>query len=119
MSQLLQPLNLESLNLAINFTGFELKSQPDDGKYLTNVAASINRILTTRIGERVMRPKFGSSLYLLRDRAFNSEWRILATRYIYEAITKWEPRVNFKQLHFSVDASTGKTSFYLELEAKV
>ena len=116
---MLQQLQLHSLDLTITFSGFELKSPLHEGKYLTSVADSINRILTTRIGERVMRPNFGSNLYLLRDRPFNSEWRILATRYIYEAITKWEPRVNFKQLHFSVDASTGKTSFYLELEAKV
>ena len=118
MLQLLQPLQLGSLNLAINFSGFELDNPLDKGKYLTSVADSINRILTTRIGERVMRPEFGSNLYLLRDRTFNSEWRILSTRYIYEAITKWEPRVNFKQLHFNIDATTGKTTFYLELEPK-
>lgn len=110
----LQQLQLDGFDLQINFNASLV-----EGKYLTSVADCIGRILTTRIGERVMLPEFGSNLYLLRDRDFGSEWRILATRYIYEAITKWEPRVVFKQLRFNVDATTGKHNFYLELEAVV
>lgn len=87
------------------------------GRYATSVMDSINRILTTRLGERVMRPDFGCDLYLLKDRDFNSEWRIKATRYVYEAIQRHEPRVRFKRLHFNIDATTGQHSFFLELEA--
>ena len=84
-----------------------------------SIADSISRILTTRLGERVMRPEFGSLLYLLRDRDFDSEWRIKATRYIFEAITRWEPRVKFKRLRFNIDALTGKHTFFLELDKGV
>lgn len=85
-------------------------------KYYVTIADSIARILTTRLGERVMRPNFGSNLYLLRDRTFNGEWRVLATRWIFEAIMRNEPRVRFKQLHFNAD-SFGRHRFYLELDA--
>lgn len=87
----------------------------DTQGYQVSIEKSIARILTTRIGERVMRPDFGSYLYLLRDRDFNSEWRILATQYIFEALKKWEPRVRFKRLNFNIDALTGLHQFYLEL----
>ncbi|WCN11288.1 GPW/gp25 family protein [Marinomonas mediterranea] len=88
---------------------------PEDG-YAVSINESIQRILTTRLGERVMRPTFGSELYKLRDRDMDSEWRLLATRYIYEAVSKWEPRVRFKRLQFNADAKNGKHTFYLELD---
>ncbi len=115
--QLLQPKQLQSLTFAhANFVGVKVTGSNDSG-YQVSVAESVARILSTRLGERVMRPSFGSHLYLLRDRNFNSEWRVLATRYIYEAIEINEPRVRFKQLYFSIDA-LGKHDFYLELEAR-
>ncbi len=85
-------------------------------QYAVSIADSISRILTTRLGERVMRPEFGSNLYLLRDRDFDGRWRVTATRYIYEAISRWEPRVRFKRLRFNIDATSGQHTFYLELE---
>ncbi len=111
-----QQLQLDNLGLPVKFTGIAVSGVASANQYSVSIAKSIARILTTRIGERVGRPTFGSHLYLLRDRDFNSVWRVMATRFIYEAIKKWEPRVTFKQLHFVVDASTGKHTFYLELD---
>ncbi len=116
---MLQQLQLSSLNIAINELGIEVNGDANIGRYYASIAQSIQRILTTRIGERVMRPEFGSNLFLLRDREFNSEWRVLATRYIYEAINRWEPRVRFKRLRFNLNATTGQCSFNLELEPNV
>ena len=87
------------------------------GRYYVDVARSVERILMTRLGARVMRPQFGSALYLLRDRTFNSYWKAMATRYMFEAIARWEPRVRFKQLHFNIDP-LGRHDFYLELERR-
>lgn len=113
--QLLQPKQLQSLAFTyVNFVGIEI-SDMESKEYQVTIAQSIARILSTRLGERVMRPLFGSDLYLLRDRTFNSEWRVLATRYIYEAIDKNEPRVRFKKLNFNINEH-GKHDFYLELE---
>ncbi len=114
--QLLQPTQLSSFTFVdANFSGIQINGS-NSKRYYVSIAESIARILTTRLGERVMRPLFGSNLYLLRDRTFNSEWRVLATRYIFEAIKNNEPRVKFKQLHFNISPS-GKHDFYLELDA--
>lgn len=116
--QSVQPLQLGSLTFKdAVFTGIAIKATtPINQQYYVSIAKSISRILTTRIGERVMQPEFGSYLYLLRDRDFNSEWRVNATRYIFEALRRWEPRVRFSRLHFNVDSITGRHDFYLELE---
>ena len=101
------------------FVGVKLTDQArQTKKYQVSIAESISRILTTRLGERVMRPEFGSNLYLLRDRDFDSRWRVLATRYIFEAIEKFEPRARFKRLRFKIEATSGRHTFYLELEAR-
>ena len=120
--QTVQPLQLNDLKFKnVAFTGITLNELASDNsasakQFYVSLTDSISRILTTRIGERVMQPEFGSDLYLLRDRDFNSEWRITATRYIYEALKKWEPRVRFKQLHFNINAITGQHYFFLSLE---
>lgn len=104
----------------IKWTGVQFNANKTYSlEYKTSILNSIKRILTTRLGERVMLPEFGSDLYKLRDRDFNGIWRVKATQYIFEAISKWEPRVVFKQLHFNIDAITGRHNFYLELEPNV
>lgn len=110
-----------SLGLAIDFAGIALtgSTHNEAGKrFYVTVVDSIARILTTRRGERVMRPEFGSDLYLLRDRTFDAAWRVQATRFIFEAIGRDEPRVEFKQLHFNIEAITGKHSFYIEVDPR-
>ncbi|MGL4224617.1 MAG: GPW/gp25 family protein [Vibrio sp.] len=114
-----QRLNSERLSrftfVDARFSGIQINGL-GTSRYSVSIADSIARILTTRLGERIMRPQFGSNLYLLRDRTFNSEWRVLATRYIFEALQKNEPRVKFKQLHFTI-SPLGQHDFYLELDA--
>jgi phage baseplate assembly protein W len=56
--------------------------------YKVDIEESINRILKTPLGARVKRPEYGSLLYTLRDRAFDEEYKRLAEKYTYEAITK-------------------------------
>ena len=75
--------------------------------YQVSIVESINRILKTPLGSRVMRPQFGSLLYTLRDREFNDEYRLLAKKYTYEAISKFEPRVKVDNVDFTVDPVSG------------
>ncbi len=75
--------------------------------YQVSIVDSINRILKTPLGSRVMRPQFGSLLYTLRDREFNDEYRLLAKKYTYEAISKFEPRVKVDNVDFTVDPVSG------------
>lgn len=75
--------------------------------YKISIAESINRILKTPLGSRVQRPEFGSLLYTLRDRNFDDEYKLKATRYTYEAISRFEPRVKIEQVGFRVKPVSG------------
>ncbi|DAB40804.1 MAG TPA: baseplate assembly protein [Sulfurovum sp. UBA12169] len=83
--------------------------------YLITIADSINRILKTPVGSRVMRPLYGSRLYLLRDRKFSKEWQLLATRYVFEAISINEPRVKVDRVNFDTDPVKGTVQISVHL----
>ena len=83
--------------------------------YIVSISNSINRILKTPLGSRVMKPEFGSRLYELRDRECDTEFKLLAQKYIYEAIKKNEPRVNVESVDFKVDAVKGIVTFIIHL----
>lgn len=58
-----------------------------------NLEESIVIILSTRLGERVYRPDFGSRLHELVFAPLNDDTLLLAQIYARTAIQKWEPRV--------------------------
>ena len=66
--------------------------------YQVSVEKSIERILKTPIGSRVMRPEFGYNLFELIDKRADEKWRIDCIRYTYEAIDKWEKRVKIDEV---------------------
>jgi phage baseplate assembly protein W len=75
--------------------------------YVISIKDSINRILKTPLTSRVQRPEFGSMLYTLRDREFNEEYKLLAKKYTYEAISKYEPRVKVENVDFKIKPVSG------------
>lgn len=83
--------------------------------YKVSIADSINRILKTPLATRVMRPEFGSRLYELRDREFNDEYKLNATRFTYEAISKWEPRVKVEKVNFRIKPVSGIVNLSITL----
>jgi len=66
--------------------------------YQASIEKSIERILKTPIGSRVMRPEFGSNLFELIDKRPDDAWQMDCIRYTYEAINKWEPRVKVEKV---------------------
>lgn len=80
-----------------------------------SIPKSINRILRTPLGSRVFRPNFGSKLYELRDRKFNEEYKLKATKYTHEAIKKHEPRVEVDKVGFKVDHVSGTVTLLIML----
>lgn len=66
-----------------------------------HVQQSIRRILTTRIGTRVMRRDFGSDIPDMVDRKMTPQNVLLVYSSAAVAIEKWEPR--FRMLAGSVD----------------
>lgn len=65
--------------------------------YLSDIEKSLTRILTTPLGSRVLEPTFGSNLHLLVDRRVDKTWMMLFSKYVYEAIKLWEPRVKLQK----------------------
>ena len=57
------------------------------------IAQAIRVILGTPIGQRVMRPTFGSRLHELIFAPANPETFGLAEMYVQDALTFWEPRI--------------------------
>ena len=57
------------------------------------IEQAIKIILMTPIGQRVMRPTFGSRLHELVFAPANAETFGLAEMYVQEALTFWEPRI--------------------------
>jgi phage baseplate assembly protein W len=79
---------------------FPLQINSSGGFALVSGYEEINQaiyiILGTAIGERVMRPGFGSRLHDLVFAPLNEETIATARRYVEDALTIWEPRIELK-----------------------
>jgi phage baseplate assembly protein W len=75
----------------------ELVSQEQD------VEESIRIILQTHHGERLMRPEFGSELFRLQFAPNDAATAGLARRYVQEALTRWEPRIEVMEVQAAPD----------------
>jgi len=64
---------------------------------------SIQIILSTSPGQRVMRPTFGSRLQELVFAPNNSQTIAEARRYVEEALGMWEPRILLKNVNVHPD----------------
>lgn len=67
------------------------------------VAQSIAIILNTPIGQRVMRPTFGSRLHELVFAPVNPETFGLAEMYVQDALNFWEPRIQLLDVNAGTD----------------
>jgi phage baseplate assembly protein W len=86
---------------------FPLKIDTQGGISLTSdrneIEQSIKIILQTEIGQRVMRPRFGSRLHELVFAPNNEQTAALARRYVEEALRMWEPRINKLDINVTPD----------------
>jgi uncharacterized protein len=69
----------------------------------SEITQAIIIILTTSIGERVMRPTFGSLLPELMFEPVTGQTLSLAVRYVEEALGMWEPRIEVTEVTAVVD----------------
>ncbi len=85
-------------------TGWAFPPRPDGrgGMALVAGVEDIERamriILGTPVGQRVMRPTFGSRLHELVFAPLNSETFNLAEMYVQDALTFWEPRIELLEV---------------------
>ena len=82
---------------SIFYTGFE------DNDYKTLIRSSIQRILLTKPGERVMLPDFGCDLDKYIFEPNDSLLELQVRNEITNAITKWEPRITLKNITVTVN----------------
>ena len=59
-----------------------------------DIRQAIYIIINTIPGERVLRPNFGCEIHSLIFSPANNETANLAERYVTDALTLWEPRIN-------------------------
>jgi phage baseplate assembly protein W len=86
---------------------FPPKIDPQGGLALTSerseLEQSIQIILTTTPGQRVMRPTFGCRLQELVFAPNNSHTAAQARRYVEEALGMWEPRIRVDRVSVRPD----------------
>ncbi len=71
----------------------------------TDIDQAIIAILSTGIGQRVMRPDFGCKIHDLAFAPINAQTLGLVQRYVEEAIGWWEPRVDVVDVEVTTDPS--------------
>lgn len=67
------------------------------------IEQAIRIILTTAPGERVMRPNFGCRIHELIYAPNNAGTAGLASRYVREALGRWEPRIEVQSVDVEPD----------------
>ncbi len=70
-----------------------------------DIYQSIFIILSTRPGERVMRPEFGCRVHELIFEPRDASTAALAQKYVSEALLRWEPRIDVNGVTVYGDAN--------------
>ncbi|MGQ2384911.1 GPW/gp25 family protein [Acinetobacter ursingii] len=81
---------------------------------IQSIEQSIQDIVTTPLGSRVMRRDYGSMLADLIDQPMNDVLVVKIYSAIYTPITRWENRISIESLNVSEVSSNG---MQLDLEA--
>lgn len=76
---------------------------------------SVEDILTTRIGSRVMRRSYGSKLPDLIDEPYNEETKVDMIAATAEAIARWETRFNITSVSITYKQINGKPKVDIDL----
>jgi phage baseplate assembly protein W len=96
----------------------------DDGsialsEYETDIREAIQIILGTALGERVMRPEYGSGMHKHVFATLNTTTLSLVSFEVREALIAWEPRIEVQKVDVSIaDASQAKLSVYIEYRVR-
>jgi phage baseplate assembly protein W len=81
------------------------------------ISQSIEIILSTAPGERVMRPTFGCRLHELVFAPNTSHTIATARRFVEEALGMWEPRIRVKQVNiWPEEDEDGQSFLRVEIE---
>ncbi|WP_314338428.1 GPW/gp25 family protein [Acinetobacter guillouiae] len=82
---------------------------------LDQIKQSIQDILTTPIGSRIMRRNYGSLLYQLTDAPFNEITLLQLYAATASALLQWEDRINLHSIQLSNITNSGKYDLSIEV----
>jgi uncharacterized protein len=74
-----------------------------------DIEQAIGIILETVPGERVMRPEFGCRVHELIFAPNNASTHGLIIHYVEQALERWEPRIQVREVEVNTDPSNGAT----------
>jgi phage baseplate assembly protein W len=87
----------------------------------TDIDQALVTILSTGLGQRVMRPDFGCKIHDLAFAPINAQTLGLVQRYVEEAVGWWEPRVDLVDVQVTTDPSMraeGKLLIHIRYQVK-
>ena len=88
------------LSLTNTFNEVTLSTNVESG--FEKIHHSIFTILSTRVGERIFLPEFGSRLHFLIFEQNNAVFADLADFYIRDALKKWEKRIDVTKVYINI-----------------
>ncbi|MBN1177977.1 MAG: GPW/gp25 family protein [Anaerolineae bacterium] len=68
-----------------------------------DIEQSVRIILSTRPGERVMRPEFGCRVHELLFEPRDAATQALVQQYVGDALRRWEPRIDVQSIDVFTD----------------
>jgi phage baseplate assembly protein W len=87
-------------------------------RYEEDIAQAIRIILSTRKGERRMRPEFGCDIHDLVFAEANSTTFSLLRYYVEEALAFWEPRITLREVEVSASPDEGRVDLLINYEVR-
>lgn len=100
--------------------GSGLAVSPRGGAAMIDGEASIRQaillLLSTRPGERVMRPDYGCGIHRLTFMPGDGTTAGLAIHYVRRALERWEPRIDV--LEVDADADDGRLEIHLHYRVR-
>ncbi|MGI2137918.1 GPW/gp25 family protein [Shewanella baltica] len=87
-----------------------------DGRGLSesqHISQSIQDILTTPLGSRVMRRDYGSAIFELIDQPQSAAVKLQIMAAAVIALTRWEPRIRITEIEVIAGDLNGKMQFNL------
>lgn len=94
------------LGIGMNFpVGLAPEKTLDLAEYEEDIHQSINIILGTNRGERVMRPDFGAGLNEFVFEPVNTATMAMVRARVEEALIDWEPRIDVESVQVNTDAA--------------
>ncbi|MBS0157863.1 MAG: GPW/gp25 family protein [Nitrospira sp.] len=111
-------MNRDGLDPAKSFLGvgwaFPVQADPSVGDmstavYEEDIRQAILLILETNLGERVMRPDFGSGLRELVFEPLNTRTMALVQHRVEQALITWEPRIRVQEVRVQAQGTARNT----------